>query len=85
MLVLLTGGDWDPQYESQWKSYAENLRNVPVNMYSFSFGSVPTQAQLQQVIPYNRDVFRVSSYDAMGSRPSGLVNAIHGGKAEVVI
>ncbi|XP_022806051.1 uncharacterized protein LOC111343164 [Stylophora pistillata] len=78
VLVLLTGGDWDPQYESQWKSYAENLRNVPVNMYSFSFGSVPTQAQLQQVIPYNRDVFRVSSYDAMGSRPSDLVNAIRG-------
>ena len=85
MLVLLTGGDWDPQYESQWRSYAENLKNVPVNMYSYSIGSVPTQAQLQQVIPYIRDIFRVSSYDAMDSRRPDIVNAIRGGDATVMV
>ena len=85
MLVLLTGGDWDPQYESQWRSYAENLKNVPVNMYSYSIGSVPTQAQLQQVIPYIRDIFRVSSYDAMDSRLPDIVNVIRGGDATVMV
>lgn len=49
-------------------------------MYSFSVGSVPSQEQLQGVIPYNRDIFRVSSYDTMDSRRPDLVKAIRGGK-----
>lgn len=80
VLVLLTGGDWDPQYQSQWTSYANNLKNLPVDMYSFSVGSAPSQEQLQGVIPYNRDIFRVSSYDTMDNRRPDLVKAIRGGK-----
>lgn len=49
-------------------------------MYSFSVGSVPSQEQLQDVIPYSRDIFRVSSYDVMDNRRPGLVKAIRGGK-----
>lgn len=49
-------------------------------MYSFSVGSVPSQEQLQDVIPYNRDIFRVSSYDIMDNRRPDLVKAIRGGK-----
>lgn len=85
VLVLLTGGDWDPQYASQWNSYANNLKNLPVDMYSFSVGSVSTQAQLQRVIPHNRDIFRVSSYDTMDNRRPDLVNAIRGGKTTVKV
>ena len=80
VLVLVTGGDWDPQYQSQWASYASDLKNLPVDMYSFSVGSVPSQEQLQDVIPYNRDIFRVSSYDIMDNRRPDLVKAIRGGK-----
>ena len=80
VLVLLTGGDWDPQYESQWKSYANNLKNLPADMYSFSIGSTPSQDQLQGVIPYNRNIFRVDSYDAADGRRPELVQAINGGK-----
>lgn len=80
VLVLLTGGDWDPKYQSQWTSYANNLKNLPVDMYSFSVGSVPSQQQLQGVIPYNRDIFRVSSYDTMDSKRPDVVKAIRGGK-----
>lgn len=49
-------------------------------MYSFSVGSVPLQEQLQDVVPYNRDIFRVSSYDIMDNRRPDLVTAIRGGK-----
>lgn len=49
-------------------------------MYSFSVGSVPSQEQLQGVIPYNRDIFRVSSYDDMDNRRPDLVKAIRGGE-----
>ena len=79
MLVLLTGGDWNPQYESQWKSSANNLKNFPVDMYSFSVGSTPSQEQLQGVIPYNRNIFRVDTYDAADGQRPELVQAIKGG------
>lgn len=48
-------------------------------MYSFSVGSAPSQDQLQGVIPYNRDIFRVSSYDTMDNKKPDLVKAILGG------
>lgn len=80
VLVLLTGGDWNSQYQSQWNTYANNLKNLPVDMYSFSVGSAPSQEKLQGVIPYNRDIFRVNSYDTMDNRRPTLVKAIRGGK-----
>ena len=82
MLVLITGGDWNSYYESQWNSYANNLKNLPVDMYSFSIGSTPSQDQLQGVISLNRNIFRVDSYDAADGRRPELVEAIRGGKAK---
>ena len=49
-------------------------------MYSLSVGTVPSQEQLEDVIPYNRDIFRVSSDDTMDNRRPDLLKAIRGGK-----
>lgn len=80
VLVLLTGGDWNPHHQSQWNLHANNLKNLPVDMYSFSIGSTPSQDKLQGVIPYNRNIFRVDSYDAADGRVPELVQAIKGGR-----
>lgn len=79
VLVLVTGGEWDPQYESQWNSYANKLKNLPVDMYSFSIGLKPSHDQLQDVIPSNKSIFRVGSFDKADAGRPELVKAIKEG------
>ena len=79
VLVLITGGEWDPQYESQWNSYAKKLKDLPVDMYSFSIGLKPSQDQLQDVIPYNKNIFRVDSFDKADAGRPDLIKAINEG------
>ena len=81
VLILITGGNWNPHHESQWNSQANNLKNLPVDMYSFSIGSTPTQEQLSGVIPLNSNIFRVDSYDTADGHMQDLVQAIIGGEA----
>ena len=49
-------------------------------MYSFSVGSKPSQDQLQGVIPFNRNIFRVGTYDAADDQIPDLVKAIKEGR-----